>query len=177
MHILTIIIYYKHKYINKFVYFYYMTTELDIIKGIHPGFFLDRKIREQKLIKGKLALECKEYPQTLTAITKGKRDMNTALSLKLEKALGLEEGCLMTLQVFYEIKEVKNKQNKERPDLQLFRKILFWDTRMESLDWKEQYRFIINRVFERGNEQEKNALTRFYGKALVSEVLSKKKRS
>lgn len=152
-----------------------MTTELDIIKGIHPGLFLDRKIREQKLIKGKLALECQEYPQTLTAITKGKRDMNTALSLKLEKALGLEEGYLMTLQVFYEIKVAKNKQNNDQPDLKLFRKILFWDTRMESLNWKEQYRFIINRIFERGNEQEKNAITRFYGKALVNEVLSKTK--
>ena len=149
-----------------------MIKEIEIIKGIHPGLFLDRKIREQKLKKGKLALDCHEYPQTITAITKGKRDMNTPLSLKLEKALGLEEGYLMTLQVFYEIKEVKRKQGNVKPDLKRFRKVLFWDTKMESLNWQEQYRFIINRIFERGNEPEKKAIIDFYGDALIKEVLS-----
>jgi plasmid maintenance system antidote protein VapI len=165
----------KQKNVNKFVYFCFMNTDINIIKGIHPGLFLERKIREQKLIKGKLALDCHEYPQTLTAITKGKRDMNTALSLKLEKALGLEEGCLMTLQIFYEIKEEKKKQSNDNPDLKQFRKILFWDTKMESLNWKKQYRFIINRIFERGNEEEKNAVKAYYGTALINEVLSKRK--
>jgi len=149
-----------------------MTTELEIVKGIHPGLYLDRKIREQRLVKGKLALDCHEYPQTLSAITKGKRPMNTPLSLKLEKALGLEEGLLMTLQVFFEITEEKKKENtKKKPDLKLFRKIIFWDTKMDTLDWQEQYRFIITRIFERGNEKEKKATLDFYGDALVNEVL------
>ena len=88
-----------------------MKNELQILKGIHPGFVLDRKIKERKIKKGQLALDCREYSQTITAITKGKRDMNTKLSIKLEKALGLEEGYFMTLQVFYDIKQEKEKQN------------------------------------------------------------------
>jgi plasmid maintenance system antidote protein VapI len=33
-----------------------------------------------------------EFPQSLGDITKGKRKMNTALALKIEHALGIEEG-------------------------------------------------------------------------------------
>src|SRR5689334_18200661 len=139
-----------------------MKQEIEIVKGIHPGLYLERKIREQHLRKGNLALAINEYPQTLTTITKGKRDMNTLLALKLEKALGLEEGTLMILQVYYDIEQIKKKQKTDTPDLRKFRKALFWDTRMESIDWHRQYRAVIRRVFERGNEREKNEITRFY---------------
>jgi|SRR5664279_1567824 len=148
-----------------------MINEIEILKGIHPGIILDRKIRERGLKKGQLALECREYPQTLTAITKGSRDMNTVLALKLEKALALEEGYFMILQVFYDIKEQKKKQSKNQSDLPKLRKVLFWDTRMESIDWQKQYKSVIRRVFERGNDREKSEIKKFYGSDKVNEVL------
>jgi addiction module HigA family antidote len=151
-----------------------MTEELKILKGIHPGFVLDRKIKEQHLQKGKLAIAVNEYPQTLTTITKGKRDMNTALALKLEKALGLEEGFFMILQVFYDIKQEKQKEQHLTPDLSKFRKVIFWDTRLQSIEWERQYKAVIKRVFERGNEEEKDEITRFYGQEKINEVLAKK---
>lgn len=151
-----------------------MIANIDILKGIHPGLYLDREIRARGLKKSQLALDCREYPQTLNAITKGKRDMNTSLSLKLEQHLGLEEGLLMTLQVFYDIKEEKKKLQGKKPNLELFRKSLFWDTRMETLNWQDHYRFIIERIFERGNEAEKTAITNFYGTAVINEVLLNK---
>ena len=151
-----------------------MNQELDIIKGIHPGLYLERKIREQQLKKGHLALAVNEYPQTITAITKGKRDMNTVLALKLEKALGLQEGTLMILQVYYEIEQVKKKQHRDIPNIKKLRPVIFWDTDIKSIDWHRQFRAIIHRVFERGNEKEKNEITKFYGKDKVDEVLRKK---
>ena len=36
--------------------------------------------------------------------------MNTPLALKIENALGLEEGYFMILQVFYDIEEEKKRQ-------------------------------------------------------------------
>src|SRR5690606_14311872 len=119
-----------------------MIKELDILKGIHPGIVLERKIKEQNLRKGKLALAIREFPQVLTDITKGRRGMNTALALKLEKALGLEEGYFMILQVYYDINRLK-KQKTRQPDLSRFRKVLFWDTDLASLDWERQYKAII----------------------------------
>jgi addiction module HigA family antidote len=151
-----------------------MTEEINIVKGIHPGIYLERKIREQHLKKGQLALSVNEYPQTLTSITKGKRNMNPLLALKLEKALGLEEGTLMILQVYYDIDQVKKKQETGTPDIRRLRKVIFWDTDMKSIDWNRQYKAVIRRVFERGNQQEKKEITRFYGKEKITQVLNEK---
>lgn len=140
-----------------------MKTELSIIKGIHPGLILERELRKRHLHKGPFAISLNEYPQTMGSITKGKRKMNPGLALKIEKALGIEEGFFMTLQVFYDIKELKKKQHKSHPDLTKLRPILFWDTTIENINWEEQKNAVIKRVFERGNEIEKNEITRFYG--------------
>ena len=150
-----------------------MNKELETLKGIHPGFVLERKIQEKHFKKGQLALTIGEYPQTLTAITKGKRDMNTPLSLKLEKELGLEEGYFMILQVFYDINQEKQKENLPRPDLRKLRRVLFWDTKLEAIDWQRQYKAIIKRIFERGNQEEKDEIIRYYGQDKVDAVLDR----
>jgi len=155
------------------VYFCCMLKELEILKGIHPGIVLDRKLKEKHLPKGKFALYINEYPQTITAITKGKRKMNTALAIKIEEALGLEEGYFMTLQVFYDIKQERLKQDTETPDLSKLLPVTFWDTNMEKIKWKTQARAVIERVFERGNKEEQEEIIRFYGREKVEEVLNK----
>jgi len=139
-----------------------MKGNMNIIKGIHPGLFLERELKKRKLAKGKFALGLGEYPQTLTAITKGKRNMNTALSLKIEKQLGIDEGYFMTLQVFYDIKQQKKKELQDHPDLSLLRPVLFWDTDIKKIDWQKQMNAVLQRVFERGNETEKQEIIRFY---------------
>jgi len=149
-----------------------MKTPLSTLKGIHPGFVLERELEKRQLKKGNFALDIKEYPQTITAITKGKRGMNTALSLKIEYALGMEEGYFMTLQVFYEIAEEKKKLFKTPPDLSKLRPVLFWDTKIEKIDWQKQKSAVIKRIFERGNEMEKKEIIRFYGKDTVDEILN-----
>jgi plasmid maintenance system antidote protein VapI len=151
-----------------------MATDLSILKGLHPGLVLERELKRRKVGKGRFAISVDEFPQTLVAITKARRKMNTALALKIEKALGFEEGYFMTLQVFYDIKEEKRKQQQyNRPDLTLIRPVLFWDTRIDQIDWQLQKRAVIQRIFDRGNQQEKEEITRFYGKATVEAVLDK----
>src|SRR5579872_2737244 len=116
-----------------------MSTSRNILKGIHPGLVLDRELKKRGLGKGPFALSIQEFPQTISAITKGKRGMNTSLALRIENALGMEEGFFMTLQVFYEIKEEKRKQEKFfKPDLTLLRPALFWDTDIQKIEWKRQ---------------------------------------
>ena len=66
--------------INKNVYFCAMNEQLSILKGIHPGQFLDRELRHRGLKSKELALAVGEHPQTLSAIIRGKRAMNTPLS-------------------------------------------------------------------------------------------------
>lgn len=97
--------------------------------------------------------------------------MNTALALKLEKVLDLEEGTLMILQVYYDIKREKKKSEKERPDLSKIRAVVFWDTNLHAIEWNRQYKAVIRRIFERGNKEEKAEITKFYGKEKIKQVL------
>lgn len=153
-----------------------MKTDINTIKGIHPGFVLERELEKRQLRKGQFALSLGEFPQTLTAITKGKRKMNTSLALKIENLLGIEEGYFMVLQVYYDIELEKKKQNKTQknisPNIELLRPILFWDTDMNKIDWQKQKRAIIKRIFERGNDMEKNEITRFYGTETINSILN-----
>jgi plasmid maintenance system antidote protein VapI len=148
-----------------------MKNKLSIIKGIHPGLILERELKQRHLAKGPFALSLEEYPQTLVSITKGKRRMNTNLALKIENALEIEEGYFMTLQLYYDIKEIKRRQYRIHPDFTKLRRVLFWDTKMENIDWEKQKNAIIKRVFERGDEIEKDEIVRFYGQEKVNNIL------
>lgn len=148
-----------------------MKSTISVIKGIHPGIVLERELEKRKLAKGRFALSLQEFPQTLVAITKGKRKMNTNLSLKIEKALGIEEGYFMILQVYYDIEEEKRKQNTRHPDLTKLRPVLFWDTDIKKINWEKQKNAVVKRIFDRGNEIEKKEITRFYGKEMINEIL------
>jgi plasmid maintenance system antidote protein VapI len=151
----------------------YVQPKLNLIKGIHPGIILERELKLRHLPKSRFALSVNEFPQTLVSITKGKRKMNTSLAMKIESILGIEEGYFMTLQVFHDIEEEKRKLNTSHPDLSKLRSVLFWDTAIEKINWEKQKSAVINRVFERGNEAEKNEIIRFYGEDIVQDLLKK----
>ncbi|MGF7078624.1 helix-turn-helix transcriptional regulator [Mucilaginibacter sp. UYCu711] len=148
-----------------------MEIVIEKYKGIHPGFILERELKKRNLKKGPFALSLQEYPQTLNGITKGQRGLTSALSLKIDKALGLEEGTMLLLQAYYEIKKEQQKSNSgKHPNLSVIRKILFWDTDINKIDWEKQYKAVIKRVFERGNDDEKKEIFMLYGKDKIKEV-------
>lgn len=150
-----------------------MDKRIQYIKGIHPGLFLEKELKSRGLSKGPFALSIGEYPQTLSAITRGKRSMNTSLALRIEKALDLEEGTLMILQVFHDIREEKRKLTKGiKPDLSKLRPALFWDTSFDNIDWIQHRQYVIDRVMERGSEEEKKVIKDFYDLQDVSELIA-----
>jgi len=55
------------------------------------------------------------------------------------------------------------------PDLSMLRPGLFWDTDMKKIDWQRQRKAVIQRILERGNDQEKTEIRRFYGDSVVDE--------
>jgi antitoxin HigA-1 len=151
-----------------------MSPDPKQFRGQHPGVVLEKILREKGIRKRHLALTIQEFPQTISSITRGTRGMNTNLSIKLEEALELEEGFFMTLQVFYDIKLVREKQSST-PDLGKLRKVLFWDTDISKIEWGRQSQAVIQRVFERGNLQEQAEIISFYGNERVNEVRKKLK--
>ncbi|WP_396178210.1 transcriptional regulator [Flavobacterium sp.] len=148
-----------------------MKTLLEIVKGVHPGKMVERELLKRNLSQRQFALSIAEHPQTLGAIIKGKRKMNTELSLKIEPELGFDEGFLMTLQVFHDIKLAKRDPNYH-PDLSKINKITFWDTTFDRIDWNLMRNAVVQRIFSYGNEEEQAEITRFYGKEEVDRILS-----
>ena len=99
--------------------------------------------------------------------------MNPALAFKIEQALGLEEGYFMVQQAFYDMKEERLRQRTSNgtPDLAKLRPGLFWDTDINSIDWQGQKRAVIQRIFERGSEEEKAEVKRFYGEKTFNKIV------
>lgn len=58
--------------------------------------------------------------------------------------------------------------NKIVPNLH---KGLFWDWQYDEIDWQKTYRSIIERVLERGTEEEWEEIIRFYGKPRIINAL------
>ena len=59
-----------------------------------------------------------------------------------------------------------------KPDLTKFRKTLFWDTTFDRIDFTAHSRYVINRVFERGTEEEIKEIIRFYGRDTIQKNLN-----
>ena len=151
-----------------------MLPEITKIKGVHPGAVLSRELKKRGMESKQFALSLGEYPQTINAISKGRRGINPVLSIKLGNALGTDAEYFMLLQAYYEVeKEQKELLLKEqvKPNLAVFSKLLFWDTNITKIDWQRQKRAVIRRIFERGTEAEIKEIISFYGEKIVIEIL------
>lgn len=141
-------------------------------KGIHPGIIIERELKRQQIKKSDFAKELGEYPQVINEITKQRRGIPILLALKMEQILAYAEAELVLLQTYYDIEQAKTKLSKENIKPNNLRDILFWDTNINSIDWQKQANAVIKRVFERGNQQEKEEIIKFYGR---EKVISKMK--
>jgi addiction module HigA family antidote len=147
-----------------------MLPEIDKVKGIHPGAILAHEIKKRNLKNGQFALDIHEYPQIISSVTKEKRGVTPGLSIKLGEAFGSEPSYFLVLQAYYEIekeKTLRRLSNQERPDFSKLRRILFWDTNPDTIDWTKNRNAVIERVFERGNQVEKTEITMFYGNEAI----------
>ena len=54
-------------------------------KGIHPGIVLKRELKKRSIKQRPFAMSIQEHPQTLNAITKGKRNLNRSEERRVGK--------------------------------------------------------------------------------------------
>ncbi|KUJ59359.1 hypothetical protein AR687_23415 [Flavobacteriaceae bacterium CRH] len=64
------------------------------------------------------------------------------------------------------------QEEKLSPDISLLRSAVFWDTDINKIDWQKQKRAVIQRVFERGNDFERDVITHFYGSETINRILN-----
>lgn len=152
-----------------------MRYSIENIKGMHPGALIKHELNKKKISQRKFAASIDEHWQILNAIINEKRGISLTTALKIEKEFGYQEGFLMILQVYYDIAKQKQKELRDSiKGVPAIRRILFWDTDFDSIDWAVSKNSIISRVVERGTEDEIAEIARFYGMPLdsVSEFTS-----
>lgn len=141
-----------------------MRSRIEILKGTHPGAIIGGDLRYRKISQKAFADTIGVKPQALNAVITGRRNLTTEMALKIEQALGYEEGFLLTLQAFYEIAEYKNRMaDASVSGVPAIRRMLFWDVDFDKIQWGRSKEYVIERVMERGDETEKQEIARFYG--------------
>lgn len=154
-----------------------MLPELSKIKGVHPGAILRRELKIRGLKGTELANSIDEHKQTISAILNKRRDINPKLSIKLSKQFNVEEDYFMLLQASYDVKKAAESETQNKPNINNFRKVIFWDTTIDKIDWVKNKNAVIKRVLERGNTTEINEIISFYGKETISKVIKSIKKS
>jgi addiction module HigA family antidote len=141
-----------------------MNRRVDILKGTHPGRVIGYDIKKNHTSQNALAADTGVSKQMINAIIAGRRGLSVELALKIEKAMGYDEGFLAQLQTLFDIEKVKREwstaQYKTAPNI---RRVVFWDTDFDKIDWNRYRSFVIQRVLTRGSEDERREISRFYG--------------
>lgn len=140
-----------------------MIRNINAYKGIHPGKIVKRCLKKRGLSQCAFAELIHISRQSVNAVITGRRPLTGKIALKIEKELGYEEGFLLILQTAYQTAEYKRKEaSASVTGIPNIRRILFWDTDFDKLDWGRYRRSVIQRVYERGNETEIEEINRFY---------------
>jgi addiction module HigA family antidote len=109
-----------------------MLPEINKIRGVHPSYIIKREMNSKGIKSGELAKSLGEHKQTISAILNQRRKITPSLSIRLSKKFNVSEDYFMILQASYDVKElVTKKQKGKKPNLEIFRKSLFWDTDIE----------------------------------------------
>ena len=137
------------------------------------GAVLDRIRAKEHLTQRELASRSEIPYQRINDFIANRRRISPENSLKLEKALGVDYQCFFyQIQTNYEIfVATSHLSEQSQPDKSKYRKALFWDTDFDTLDWQRNSEWIIQRVFEYGNESEIKETILFYGKKRIADVL------
>ncbi len=140
-----------------------MYNRINILKGINPGKVIERELKKRNITQRQLAEETDIPYQTINAIIGGRRNLTTSQALKIEEALKYEEGFLLILQSFYEIKLQRDKELTDKyPTPPRIRKSIFWDADFNNINWGKHKQAVITRVLERGSDEEVEEIKRYY---------------
>lgn len=141
-----------------------MRYSIENIKGMHPGALIKHELIKMKMSQRQFASKIGEHWQILNAVINQKRGISLTTALKIEREFGYDEGFLLIMQVYYDIEKDRQKNiNKSLTGIPNVRRILFWDSDFDKIDWAASKESVITRILERGSDTEKTEIARYYG--------------
>lgn len=75
----------------------------------HPGEVLEMELEAREIKKSSFAMGIQMYPSHFSDILKGRRSVGAALALKLEKALEIEAGFWLRMQMEHDLALERSK--------------------------------------------------------------------
>ena len=146
-----------------------MRYSIENIKGMHPGALIKHELIKMKMSQRQFAAKIGEHWQILNAVINQKRGISLATALKIKREFGYDEGFLLIMQVYYDIEKDKQKDiGKSLSGIPDVRRIHFWDTDFDKIDWAASRESVITRILERGSDAEKAEIARYYGVPVCS---------
>lgn len=143
-----------------------------MMSDVPAGKILEVILSRKNISQKELADMSNEYPQRIHDYIKGQRKFNIKASLSIERALNINiEGFFMKIQTNHDIYNYVMAQERAiHPDLTKISKGLFWDTKIEMINWVRNKEWVIQRALEYGNETEIKEIIRFYGTDTIKQI-------
>jgi plasmid maintenance system antidote protein VapI len=143
------------------------------ISTIPAGAILNRILQKENISQQEISVKSSVLPQLINDLITGKKRFTPEISIRLEQALGISEvGYFYKIQANHEIYlYTMELVKKDAPNLAKLKKALFWDTDINQINWRKNAKWVVQRVFEYGNDTEIQEIIRFYGKIKVKEIL------
>ncbi|MDR2839778.1 MAG: helix-turn-helix domain-containing protein [Paludibacter sp.] len=144
------------------------------LRSVPAGAILKKILQKENISQKEIAQKAAIYPQRINDLIAGKRKFTPEMSVNLAKALGITDiGYFYKIQANHEVYNYEEEQERKiTPDLTIFKKSLFWDTDIRKINWLKSPKWIIQRVYEYGNEMEIKAINNFYGYQKVHDLLN-----
>lgn len=141
--------------------------------SIPAGSVLQRILRKEKVSQKKLSDQTGIIPQRINDLVRSKRRFTIEMSATLAKFLSLTDpGYFYRIQCNHDIFMFMELHNHQPVNCSQFREALFWDIEASTLDWNKHKRWIIQRVFEYGNDAEVETVIEHYGSQAIKDTLN-----
>ena len=141
--------------------------------SIPAGSILQRILRKEHISQKKLSDQTGIITQRINDLVKGKRRFTVESSALLARFLPVPDpGYFYRIQCNHDIYTYIERYMRQPVECSLFREALFWDIDATTLDWKKHKCWIIQRVFEYGNESEVKVIIEHYGSQAVTDALN-----
>ena len=83
------------------------------IQAFHPGEFLLEEIEERGIIKKDFAQALDIFPNNLSLIFAGKRNISAQLAIKIEKQLGVSAEYWYNMQTLYDLQMARIEEHQK----------------------------------------------------------------
>ena len=142
-----------------------MRQDYSKYRNISLSVIIKRDLKKLKMTQKSLAALINMSYSQLNHLLNSSCKFPLIAEKKLEKILGYDPFFISNLRrIQAEIRKEEDFKQKEfiGQDIPSIRKCVFWDINTDNLDWSRHRRFIISRISQYGNDQEKKSVASFY---------------